>query len=434
MKRLIILFIASLVTYQSFAQIGFGMVLKGDATSGVSIEKVGEKSGSELAGMQAGDVLISINGKSFAGKNYIEAAALLKEQPDKGNKLKFIRNGKEIEVVINKTLLQQMQGTTYCISGDCNNGKGKLQVKTSVNYIYEGDFKEGKRHGNGVQTYAEPYPNIKIANNPIGNLQLLKYTGTFNNNELGKGEMLIKTDKGNAKLAGAFDANYLLNGKYLYTSLPSNKKEYLVYENGIYVSNVQGADANKKNETTTVAKPTSSLLKKGSEIIWDVQDEGFSGFFKIVFTAVTTDSICFNWHVAEVTEPLQKGSVKMGKNVINNATKFESEFLQDDGKRFATLQNGVIFFLSNSVARQLIAKQEVDIQFLPDEKSKCKLYKANPNFPSPQKGHSLTTWITQYECEDEMATPFSFINNYNIPIVTSIIVKTASFTLMEIKL
>jgi hypothetical protein len=185
---------------------------------------------------------------------------------------------------------------------------------------------------------------------------------------------------------------------------------------------------------SSTAKPSTTntkTIKKGSELMWDVHDDGFSGFFTVVFTAVTADSICFKWHVAEITEPIQKGTVKIGKNAIGSATKFESEFLQENDKRFTTLQNGVIFFLSNSVANQLIANQPADIQFLPDAKSKCKLIKENKFRLSPE---DAKTFIIQYECEHETAAPFSFINNYNIPIVTGISVKTATFSLMSIKL
>jgi S1-C subfamily serine protease len=122
MKKTITLIAILFSALSSFAQMSFGMALRGDATTGIEIEKVVDKSGAQLAGMLQGDMLLSVNGKSFAGKNDIEAAALLKAQPDKSNKLKFKRNGEEREVTINKTLMGEIPvGAANCITGDCLN-------------------------------------------------------------------------------------------------------------------------------------------------------------------------------------------------------------------------------------------------------------------------------------------------------------------------
>jgi hypothetical protein len=267
------------------------------------------------------------------------------------------------------------------------------------------------------------------------NMQLLKFDGNFSDNVFGDGNIYVKTKSGDKKIAGRLNQNFQLDGKYLVTDLATSKKDYLIFENGKYVSKEDFNDVIKKPITTPTVKTANAntkAFKKGSELMWDITDDGFSGFFTIVFTAVTADSICFNWHVAEITEPIQKGSVKIGKNAMNSATIFESEFLQKNDKKFTTLQNGVIFFLSNSVARQLSANQPADIQILPEAKSKCKLIKENKLYLSPE---DYKTFITQYECEHERAAAasFSFINNYNIPIVTGISVKTATFTLIKIK-
>jgi hypothetical protein len=435
MKKTITLIAILFSALSSFAQMSFGMALRGDATTGIEIEKVVDKSGAQLAGMLQGDMLLSVNGKSFAGKNYIEAAALLKAQPDKGNKLKFKRKGEEREVIINKTLMGEMPvGAGNCITGDCLNGKGKLQYKGNISYVYEGDFKNGKKDGKGVMTYSPPYYTFESPLNADMNMQLLKFDGSFSDNVFGDGNIYVKTKSGDKKLAGRLNQNFQLDGKYLATTIASGKKEYLIFENGKYVSKEEFSDGSKKPASTPAVKPNTAntkAFKKGSEVTWTVEQDDFFGFFKIVFTAVTADSICFNWSVAEISEPLQKGSVKIGKNAIGNATKFESEFLQDNDKKFTTLQNGVIFFLSNTVAKQLMAKQNVDIQFIPEASSTIKLLKANPLRLTPEEGN---TFITEYECEDEYKKPFSFINNYNIPVVTSISIKTATFTLTKIKL
>lgn len=65
--------------------------------------------------------------------------------------------------------------TAQCILGDCSNGYGKFQYKDGT--IYEGEFRQGKRHGKG------------ILNTATGE----KYLGDWTNNERnGKGKFIFQ--------------------------------------------------------------------------------------------------------------------------------------------------------------------------------------------------------------------------------------------------
>jgi hypothetical protein len=93
-------------------------------------------------------------------------------------------------ILINSPSFSQEEG---CISGDCLNGKGVIVY--SAGEKYEGEFKNGKRHGKGVYTWTQ------------GEMKGSRYEGEyFEGQRHGKGKLVLSTGK---TYTGEFK-----NGKY----------------------------------------------------------------------------------------------------------------------------------------------------------------------------------------------------------------------------
>lgn len=94
--------------------------------------------------------------------------------------LKYILSFAAILIVSINSNAQNEEKKTGCVSGDCENGKGKYvysNSKYSLRY-YEGDFRDGQKNGNG--TYYDNYN---------GSIQE-KYTGDFKKDKYhGKGKL-----------------------------------------------------------------------------------------------------------------------------------------------------------------------------------------------------------------------------------------------------
>jgi S1-C subfamily serine protease len=82
-----------------------------DFTKGVWVEQVGEDSGADLAGIESGDIILSVNGKETASSPRLQEIIAGKRP---GDKVAIVvnRNGKEIELEVE---LHNSQGGTNII-------------------------------------------------------------------------------------------------------------------------------------------------------------------------------------------------------------------------------------------------------------------------------------------------------------------------------
>jgi regulator of sigma E protease len=97
-KRLVVLFAGPLMNLLT-AVVVFSLLIsfEGMPVSGkIKIDSVGESSPAQQAGIQAGDILLAINGQKVS--EVTSAIALIKENLDKPVELLFDRNGKQITI------------------------------------------------------------------------------------------------------------------------------------------------------------------------------------------------------------------------------------------------------------------------------------------------------------------------------------------------
>ncbi|EQB9026216.1 hypothetical protein ACYVOU_002449 [Vibrio cholerae] len=114
---------------------------------------------------------------------------------------------------------------SVCLQGSCENGTG-VSFNEENNWTYAGEFKNGKKHGEGVER--------------TGNAtNFVLYNGSFLNNvRSGKGVLLTKFDSGESYVFGTFSNNELEVGSIAYAKVSG-------YGGGYYkVESIDGGKAN----------------------------------------------------------------------------------------------------------------------------------------------------------------------------------------------
>jgi hypothetical protein len=97
--------------------------------------------------MVKGDIIQEVNGNPTAGINPGGFVEFLRTQPD-NSKLIIKRGTTIVSISIVKEEISSFMNK--CVSGDCLNGKG---IYNTPYWSYEGEFKAGKRNGNGTTSW-----------------------------------------------------------------------------------------------------------------------------------------------------------------------------------------------------------------------------------------------------------------------------------------
>lgn len=143
-KQLTLLFLfASLSCPAQISFTGAGILFKQDKTgSGYpEVMQVMKFSPAEDAGIAAGDVIWSVDGKEVNGLTAADVSALIKGEAGKVRTLVVGSNKREIALT-----LRFVKGK--CTEGDCQNGEGRVEEPNGN--VYKGGFTSGKFDGYGA--------------------------------------------------------------------------------------------------------------------------------------------------------------------------------------------------------------------------------------------------------------------------------------------
>lgn len=106
---------------------------------------------------------------------------------------------------------------TICLQGNCENGTG-VSFNENDNWTYAGEFKNGKKHGEGVERTGSE-------------TNYLLYNGSFINDvRWGKGVLLTKFDSGESYVFGSFSNNDLEIGSIAYAKVSGYSGGYYKVE------------------------------------------------------------------------------------------------------------------------------------------------------------------------------------------------------------
>ena len=239
MKRLILLAIACSMFLISVAQKkGIGITFRADSSAkGFAVLRVLKGNAADLAGMLDGDKLLEINGQPLWGRSTDAVADLLANTP--GPYTLKLRRDKETSFSVTSetvtlSISAQVLNTRTCISGDCNNGFGKLKELVS-NQLYEGDFVNGELvkgrvyYTSGRVRFEGTFknekldgPNCKFYWNRDGS-EALAAMGTFKDGIIANGRYW--SENGKVFLSGTFDEKGKLHGKHVVQQVDKVKYE-----------------------------------------------------------------------------------------------------------------------------------------------------------------------------------------------------------------
>lgn len=147
MKKILFLLVVFLcndvVAQNQFKTFGFRYTLKNEGENNIEIVEVVDKSDAFLKGLQSGDEILKINSFMVSDVGRAEVDKEILASKDRGSITLTIKRLPGLIVI------KTMDIDIYeCLSGDCNNGKGKR--RNNIAFIEEeGTFKNGQLYGKG---------------------------------------------------------------------------------------------------------------------------------------------------------------------------------------------------------------------------------------------------------------------------------------------
>ncbi|HNA56592.1 MAG TPA: PDZ domain-containing protein [Chitinophagales bacterium] len=139
----LIMLIAPLSAQLSFT--GAGVLLQNETVNNYPvIKQVLKFSPASDAGLQAGEVVWSVNGQSTEGKTIKDVVAMIKGNNGESRTLVVGSDRRTVDITI-----RLIKGN--CTDGDCNNGEGRIEEPNGD--IYVGNFTNGKFDGYGMYYY-----------------------------------------------------------------------------------------------------------------------------------------------------------------------------------------------------------------------------------------------------------------------------------------
>lgn len=221
---LILLFLFLLTPLLSPAQTKLAYGVRLDEGSNRKIVEVYSGSPAEKAGLEVGDILMAVGDVPVSGMDNAAATAALAKQEE--TSITINRAGTEIKMKMRKMPL--IAFGARCMSGDCENGKGKLMLPKYGNNQYIGNFKQGEPvgecnvyAGNGdycyngtVQHFILEGQGTRHRKDGTGN-ETMREEGTFRDGFLDYGTVYNATGEIVSKGTYSRDsANRLISGYY----------------------------------------------------------------------------------------------------------------------------------------------------------------------------------------------------------------------------
>ncbi len=138
----------------------------------------------EKAGLQAGDLLVAANGSSLSGLGFTAIQQVL----GKGDRLDLLvrRSGTDKHIVM--TRADYYRFGRECVSGDCENGRGRVRMLNLGSREVEGNFVNGMPNGdmkiydkNGELQYEGPASDFRASGNGVGYAKKKDGSGSYIN-------------------------------------------------------------------------------------------------------------------------------------------------------------------------------------------------------------------------------------------------------------
>jgi len=259
MKILALLVFALANVTGLYAQKSFGFTYNNDGKQ-TFVLTVFKNGPAAKAGMQTGDIIVSINSNDLTGLNLDAVAKLFSAATDIST-MSLLRNG----TAINKLKISRADRSSFlnvCVSGDCQNGIGEFIDLDG--YQYNDSFKNGVKTGNGKMAYFDNkvYTGNWANNKPEGKgKDVLKngdtYEGIFANG-LYHGEGIYSTKNGDT-YAGIYK-NGRFDGTVKHYIKSSNENYTEIYKDGVFVSSKKEEVVTSKGALTV--KNTEEALQK----------------------------------------------------------------------------------------------------------------------------------------------------------------------------
>lgn len=136
--------------------VGFGFMFHEDAEGWVMVTGIAPGGAAETAGLQAGDLLVTVAGDSVFASGALDQLRAARESLPAA--VRVARGVDTLDLVLGVAPyrpadLLRDSNATLCLAGDCWNGTGLWRHPNGD--WYEGTFVEGVREGGGVFTLAD---------------------------------------------------------------------------------------------------------------------------------------------------------------------------------------------------------------------------------------------------------------------------------------
>lgn len=253
----------------------FGFVFKSNEKDSTVVEKVINTSHAKIAGLKAGDIIVSVNNTNIRHIDRKSALEIFKNCGFTNNAFKILRDDKEIQLTIDKVNTTVLE--TVCVSASCNNGdcvfeningytihgtcvdgtlQGKVKFISETGFVfYEGEVYKYQNGADNNYKYrgfgTEKYKNGDKYEGQFANGKR-DGEGTYTkaNGEITKG--FWKEGKYYDEIARGFDAEktktFRSTPKYLY----DQKREFLTNANQVTFEENSIAEFKNNNSLSDV--------------------------------------------------------------------------------------------------------------------------------------------------------------------------------------